>query len=110
MQGRGRQGKKDHERGGVDDDVMLNEGNDDAANVEGESVESLEPDGGRKGKKRMKGSEKEGGEDEEVGSEGENEVEVEMEEIEGGGEAEEVGNEGENEVEVEMGEGEEVKK
>ncbi|KAI4804073.1 hypothetical protein KUCAC02_025717 [Chaenocephalus aceratus] len=48
----------------------------------------------------MKGSEKEGGEDEEVGSEGENEVEVEMEEIEGGGEAEEVG----NEVEVEMGE------
>ncbi|KAI4828563.1 hypothetical protein KUCAC02_022645, partial [Chaenocephalus aceratus] len=87
--GWGRLGKKDHERG--------------------ESVESLKPDGGRKGKKRMKGSEKEGGEAEEVGSEGENEVEVEMEEVEGGGEAEEVGNEGENEVAVEMGEVEEVR-
>ncbi|KAK5905395.1 hypothetical protein CgunFtcFv8_001363 [Champsocephalus gunnari] len=78
----GRLGKKDHERVRVMM-MMLNEGNDDAANVEGESVESLEPDGERKGKKRMKGSEKEGGEDEEVGSEGENEVEVEMGEVEG---------------------------
>ncbi|KAI4788131.1 hypothetical protein KUCAC02_036051 [Chaenocephalus aceratus] len=71
----GEVGEKRSREGGSDedDDVVegrVNEGNDDVESMEGESVESLEHGGEWRGKKRIKGIEKEEGEADVRGGEG----------------------------------------